>query len=836
MNILDTIKKVLNEEQVPEGKKGILLLDIDDTLLKSDASIMRIYRKLPSDKEEVALTTSEYANEHITPAVKKYYDYRDFIDPNKVFKSIIKGMPLINNLKVVDDFVKGGYDIGVLTARGCEPTVAKAINAFLKVRDKDGKLVPYKINASRIHAVNDDDAAYEGETDHQKKQNVLRKYADDYDYVYFMDDDAKNINALKALKKDPLIGAKLRSITAKKPTNEEESFDYDNVEVISEMAVKDVSDDIISSIKAGKYEDALRLYFNKIKDTATYASKPSIKDAFAHMLSYGITRTFNALEKKGTVPSGTSNKLKEVGAKKVDEIIAGLDDSKRADNIKLSPKASSAEKKPTEKYEDSPIGTLKKISDRVEKYNDLMRTIDDYISTGKSIIPFIVDIRANGESGIEAGVQKPKVTNDGNEFMTKTDRYVAPMLKYRANFIPDFVQKKAEKNMSFEDKKNLEKAEMLGKEYLEATRNKIYSKFMSAFLNNIVMGLRDFKLEHKNEKLDDAATLKLLKDDYIDFPYEDFVKLEKWAKNLRMAADKKASENALKSGKSAAIPDEIYEVRKEWVAFVNALEKADTKDKAAEFISDPNNLAIILAALSTPAVPNPDKTKAFMATVDSLDSSKNLLPTLKGEYNKRADFEYNSEAPSDYEKLAKDIRSVLLNRYNAMKAKNASEVANIEDIIGSFVPEIRDVFLDKLAALDILVKTAGSGVLGDTKKATERYKAIQVKLAKSGINSKKAAVAFDPKSDKYKKYYDPEGEKREKAETIAEISKKLVNTIKAVPFEKIVAKKLQVAMYNLRSGAYTDEELIELNNALNKSEDDFLNLLATDKYKGHRNR
>ena len=226
MNLLNILKSTLKEEKLPEGKKGILLLDIDDTLLKSDSSLLKIYRKLPSDKVEVPLTSAEYAKEKVTPETKKYYDYRDFRDPQKVYNSIVKGAPLLNNLKVVDAFYNGGYKLGILTARGCEDAVKRAIKTFLKVRDANGNLIKAPIDEADIHCVNDDDRPYPGTTDFEKKQNVLRDYAKKYDYLYFIDDDPKNIKALKALKKsDPEIAQRLRAIDAKKnmqnPVNEE---------------------------------------------------------------------------------------------------------------------------------------------------------------------------------------------------------------------------------------------------------------------------------------------------------------------------------------------------------------------------------------------------------------------------------------------------------------------------------------------------------------------------------------------------------------------------------------------------------------------------------------
>ena len=176
MNLLNVFRQALSEERsIPEGKKHLLLLDIDDTLLRAKSN-MKIYRKLPTDKVEIALTPEEYAKEHVTPETKKYYDYRDFRDPKKVYESIVKGSPYINNLKVLDDFYNAGADIGILTARGCEDTVYKAIKTFLRVKDKNGNLIRPELPRERVHGVNDDDKPYPGATDGEKKRNVIRSY------------------------------------------------------------------------------------------------------------------------------------------------------------------------------------------------------------------------------------------------------------------------------------------------------------------------------------------------------------------------------------------------------------------------------------------------------------------------------------------------------------------------------------------------------------------------------------------------------------------------------------------------------------------------------------
>lgn len=215
MNTLEILAEGLLLE---ENGKSLLLLDIDDTLLK--AQNIYIYRKLPSDEKEVKLTPQEYANDPNTKNKenKKYYDYREFRDPKKVAESIKTGMPIIPNLKMVDSYVNNGWDIGILTARGMEKVIFDSIKVWLKIKDKKGNLqdVGDKLIKDLVFAINDDNKEYKGRTDFEKKKNVIKDLAKKYDRVWFLDDDQKNIDAVNNLKDELNVGkAKIRAIKAK---------------------------------------------------------------------------------------------------------------------------------------------------------------------------------------------------------------------------------------------------------------------------------------------------------------------------------------------------------------------------------------------------------------------------------------------------------------------------------------------------------------------------------------------------------------------------------------------------------------------------------------------
>ncbi len=200
-----SLVQYINErvKDLPNSVKGLIVFDIDDTLLRVKKGSMNVYKKEPG-KKEVMLSTDEFAKDPDAsdPNKRNWFDYRDFNDSLKVYNSIIEGTPLIRNLRIMDDYIEAGYDFCFLTARSCEDIIKKALDTFLLHKDDTGTMrsLGDKFKKTLSHAINDSSKGYTGTSDADKKANILKKLCKQYDRVVFVDDDRKNISAARDLK------------------------------------------------------------------------------------------------------------------------------------------------------------------------------------------------------------------------------------------------------------------------------------------------------------------------------------------------------------------------------------------------------------------------------------------------------------------------------------------------------------------------------------------------------------------------------------------------------------------------------------------------------------
>ena len=199
-SLLQFINESINK--LPYGKTGIVVFDIDDTLIQADEDVMSIGKFVDGDrKHKISLSTEEFAKDPDVKEHKDWFDFSDFQNPQKVVQSIIKGTPLLKNLRILDAYLNAGYEFCFLTARGCEDAVKYAIQTVIKYRDDKGVLnniAPY-FNKDLSAAINDSNKEYNGRTDAEKKSNVLKEICSKFDYVVFVDDDNKNVAQAKEL-------------------------------------------------------------------------------------------------------------------------------------------------------------------------------------------------------------------------------------------------------------------------------------------------------------------------------------------------------------------------------------------------------------------------------------------------------------------------------------------------------------------------------------------------------------------------------------------------------------------------------------------------------------
>ena len=187
-------------KKLPENVTGLIVCDIDDTLLVADTNKIGIYKNKPGEPEKY-LSTDEFAKDPDAETHIEWFNFREFRDHQKVYQSIVSGTPVIKNLKIVDAYVNAGYDFCFLTARGCEETVKRAIGDFMEIRKPNGALEKLgdEYRKAISHAVNDDDIKYPGNSDAERKGKILRDLCSKYDRVVFVDDDRKNVEQAKAL-------------------------------------------------------------------------------------------------------------------------------------------------------------------------------------------------------------------------------------------------------------------------------------------------------------------------------------------------------------------------------------------------------------------------------------------------------------------------------------------------------------------------------------------------------------------------------------------------------------------------------------------------------------
>lgn len=217
MKELRAVNIIFESLLLEQGNGSLLLLDVDDTLVT--AQNIYIY-KVSAEGKETPLTPNEFAEEDTRAERKKgfSYDFREFRNAEKVAQSIKTGLPVISNLKIMDNYINNGWTIGILTARGMEEVMASTMREWLLFRDnKTGKLnsAAAKLARSLVFAVSDDTKSYEGIDSFEKKANVIKELAQQYNRVFLLDDDPSNIEAVNKMAEKEGLSNKIKALQAK---------------------------------------------------------------------------------------------------------------------------------------------------------------------------------------------------------------------------------------------------------------------------------------------------------------------------------------------------------------------------------------------------------------------------------------------------------------------------------------------------------------------------------------------------------------------------------------------------------------------------------------------
>ena len=81
------LKQFIQEaiQHLPYGKTGIVVFDIDDTLIQADEDAMSIGKFVDGNrKHKISLSTREFAKDPDAKEHKDWFDFSDFQYPHKV--------------------------------------------------------------------------------------------------------------------------------------------------------------------------------------------------------------------------------------------------------------------------------------------------------------------------------------------------------------------------------------------------------------------------------------------------------------------------------------------------------------------------------------------------------------------------------------------------------------------------------------------------------------------------------------------------------------------------------------------------------------------------------
>lgn len=167
-------------------KSSLVLFDIDDTLLVTDA---KIGLRDPGTNELVhQLSTDQFRDWKQAGKLKNYIpDFDEFTQVDKVKQSFLNAVPAAGIHILKDAAEDPDTEIGILTARSSEEAVEAALPAFLS---KQG--IHIDIDPELIFAVHDPKYSFpKHTTDSELKLHIILELIKNkiFDSVFLIDDD-----------------------------------------------------------------------------------------------------------------------------------------------------------------------------------------------------------------------------------------------------------------------------------------------------------------------------------------------------------------------------------------------------------------------------------------------------------------------------------------------------------------------------------------------------------------------------------------------------------------------------------------------------------------------
>jgi hypothetical protein len=165
------------------GKKKIVIFDLDDTLIHSDAKI----KVFDSETNEMisSLTPTQF-NYHV-PGQRQFLAFDDFecekiLGRSKLFPSTYRSFKR---------YVKMEVPISIITARSND----KIVLDFFKTKN-------IKLKPSLVYAIHNRKYDFHGGVADRKKQAIQRLIDKGYNDIIYYDDNLDNLRAAKELESD----------------------------------------------------------------------------------------------------------------------------------------------------------------------------------------------------------------------------------------------------------------------------------------------------------------------------------------------------------------------------------------------------------------------------------------------------------------------------------------------------------------------------------------------------------------------------------------------------------------------------------------------------------